>query len=140
MLSPYKIFFHLVALFAILLPATTFSQRRMEFLNRGIVAAPDGKGHVFVSWRLLVTDKDNIAFNLYRWANNAQPVKLNTSPITTATSWLDEKTDSTQSYTYQVAAVVDGKEVKDAHTFTIKAGAQGYISISLKTPAGYTPN
>jgi rhamnogalacturonan endolyase len=134
--NPYKIFFHLV----LLLPITIFSQRRMEFLNRGIVAAPDGKGHVFISWRLLATDKDNVAFNLYRLASNARPVKLNRTPITAATSWLDEKTDSTQSHTYQVAVVVNGKDVKDATTYTLKAAAPGYMSIPLKTPAGYAPN
>jgi rhamnogalacturonan endolyase len=134
--NPYKTFLHLV----FLLPIAAFSQRQMEYLNRGIVAAPDGKGHVFISWRLLATDKENIAFNLYRSSNIAKPVKLNKTPITAATSWLDEKTDSTQSYTYQVATVVNGKEVKDASSFTLKAAAPGYISIPLKTPAGYAPN
>ncbi|THU31168.1 rhamnogalacturonan lyase [Niastella caeni] len=136
MLRPYKILFLLL----LMLPIATFSQRQMEFLNRGIVASPDGKGNMFVSWRLLATDKENIAFNLYRSANNAKAVKLNTTPITAVTSWLDEKTDSTQSYTYQVAAIVNGKEITDARICTVKAAAPGYISIPLRTPAGYTPN
>ncbi len=135
-MNPYKTFLHLV----FLLPIAAFSQRQMEYLNRGIVAVPDGKGHVFISWRLLATDKDNIAFNLYRSSNIAKPFKLNTTPITAVTSWVDEKIDSTQSYTYQVATVVNGNEVKDASTFTLKAAAPGYISIPLKTPAGYAPN
>ena len=127
-------------LLVFLLPIATFSQRQMEYLNRGIVAMPDGKGHVFISWRLLATDKDNTAFNLYRSSNIAKPVKLNTTPITDVTSWVDEKTDATQSYYYQIATVVNGKEVKDARTFTLKAAAPAYISIPLKTPAGYAPN
>jgi rhamnogalacturonan endolyase len=130
----------LVYLVTLLVPATIFSQRQMEYLNRGIVAMPDGKGHAFVSWRMLATDSDNIAFNLYRSANNAKAIRLNTKPITAVTSWLDEKAESSQSYTYQVAAMVNGKEIKDARTYTLKAAAPAYISIPLKTPAGYAPN
>ena len=129
----------LLYLITSLLAAPVFSQRQMEYLNRGIVAVPDGKGHVFVSWRMLATDADNIAFNLYRTGDN-KIIKLNAKPITAVTSWLDEKADATQSYTYQVAAIVNGKEIKDDRTYTLKAGVPAYISIPLKTPAGYAPN
>ncbi len=112
----------------------------MEFLNRGVVAMPNGKGANFISWRLLATDAPNTGFNIYRSVNNGKAVKLNTSPLTTVTSFLDERADSTQSYTYQVAAILNGKEVKEARTYTVKAAAPGYISIPLKTPAGYAPN
>jgi len=132
-----KAFIYLVTLF---IPATIFSQRKMEYLNRGLVAVPDGKGHVFVSWRMLATDADDIAFNLYRTGDNSKVIKLNTTPVTAVTSWLDEKADATQTYTYQVAAIVNGKEIKDARSYTLKAGAPAYLSIPLKTPAGYAPN
>lgn len=42
------------------------AQRQMENLSRGVVAIPQPDGKVFVSWRLLGTDPENIAFNLYR--------------------------------------------------------------------------
>src|SRR5688572_21143053 len=127
----HKILLYLVVL---MLSVTMQAQRKMEFLNRGIVAMPDGKGANFISWRLLATDADNIGFNIYRSVNNGKEVKLNASPIKTVTSFLDEKADSTQSYTYQVAAIVNGKEVKDARTYTVKKATPGYISIPLKTP------
>jgi rhamnogalacturonan endolyase len=125
---------------AFLLPLTALAQRQMEYLNRGIVAMPDRKGNIFVSWRLLATDAPEISFNLYRSVNNASATRLNATPITTATAWLDEKTDTTKTYSYQIAAIVNGREVKDARTYTVKAGARPYISIPLQTPAGYTPN
>jgi len=112
----------------------------MEYLNRGIVAMPDGKGNIFVSWRLFATDSNNIAFNVYRSMNDGKAVKLNTNPITAVTSWLDEKADAGKSYTYQVATIVNGKEQKDERTYTVKAGAPPYISIPLRTPEGYAPN
>ena len=130
-------FLYLVTL---LLPATIFSQRQMEYLNRGVVAVPDGKGHVFVSWRMLATDAENIAFNVYRSSDHVKMTRLNKTPVTAVTSWLDENIDAASSYTYQVAAIVNGREIKDARTYTLKAAAPVYISIPLKTPAGYTPN
>ena len=42
------------------------AQRQMENLSRGVVAIQQADGKVFVSWRLLGTDPENIAFNLYR--------------------------------------------------------------------------
>jgi len=116
------------------------AQRQMEYLNRGIVAMPDGKGHIFVSWRLFATDSNNIAFNVYRSVNDGKAVKLNTKPITAVTSWLDEKADAGKSYTYQVATIMNGKEQKDERLYTVKAGAPAYISIPLRTPEGYAPN
>jgi len=44
--------------------------RRMEFLGRGVVALRVGEEEVFVSWRVLATDPDDIAFNLYRKTGN----------------------------------------------------------------------
>ena len=40
--------------------------RQMEALGRGLVAINLGEGKIFVSWRLLGTDPEDIAFNLYR--------------------------------------------------------------------------
>ena len=42
---------------ALIFCGSAFAQRQMEYLNRGVVAVPDG-GNIFVSWRLLVTDDD----------------------------------------------------------------------------------
>ena len=42
------------------------AQRQMEYLDRGVVALPDGKGNIFISWRLLGTDSEAVAFNIYR--------------------------------------------------------------------------
>ena len=59
--------------------------RHMEHLGRGVVAINQGEGKVFVSWRLLGTDPDEIAFNVYRKSGDAEPTKLNPEPLTKAT-------------------------------------------------------
>src|SRR5512133_3693763 len=63
--------------------------RQMERLNRGLVAVPEGRNRVFVSWRLLGTDPDGVAFNLYRIVGNAAPVRVNAAPISGPTSTTD---------------------------------------------------
>ena len=40
------------------------AQRQMEKLGRGMVAINQGGGKVYVGWRLLGTDPDDIAFNI----------------------------------------------------------------------------
>jgi rhamnogalacturonan endolyase len=46
--------------------AQTPPARQMEALGRGVVAIHQADGKVFVSWRLLGSDPENIAFDLYR--------------------------------------------------------------------------
>lgn len=119
---------------------TSFAQRQMEYLNRGLVAVPDGKGNIFVSWRLLVTDEDNVGFNVYRSVNNHKAIKLNKKPVDAFTHFNDEKIDSTKSYTYYVTPVAKGKELTSSEKFTVPTLAKMYLSIPLRTPEGYAAN
>lgn len=66
---------------AVLCAALPFAhgQRHMENLGRGVVAIPQPDGKVFVSWRVLGTDPDNLAFNLYRKAE-ARPGQMGGFP------------------------------------------------------------
>ncbi|PTX92576.1 rhamnogalacturonan lyase [Opitutus sp. ER46] len=63
-MSPLRLF----VLAAVACAAATLSpaQPVMEKLGRGVVAIHQPDGKVFVSWRLLATDPDSVAFNLYR--------------------------------------------------------------------------
>jgi rhamnogalacturonan endolyase len=130
----------LFTLFAVLLTLSSFAQRQMEYLNRGVVAVPDGKGNVFVSWRLLVTDEDKVGFNVYRSSNKGKVEKITATPVTAVTNFLDNKTDSTKSYTYHVVPVIHAKEQTASEKFTLPALAKVYLSIPLQTPAGYSAN
>src|SRR5665648_917246 len=71
----------------------TFAQRQMENLDRGIVAVRTPGDSAFISWRLLGTEPEEIAFNLYRKSGNEKPVKLNKTPITESTNFQDGKPD-----------------------------------------------
>ena len=52
------------------------AQRQMEYLDRGVIAVNQGNGKVYVGWRMLGTDPDDIAFNLYRSTDGGEPVRL----------------------------------------------------------------
>ncbi|MFC5284493.1 rhamnogalacturonan lyase [Pedobacter alpinus] len=120
----------------------SLAQRQMEYLDRGLIAVKENNGKVFVSWRVLGTDLDGIAFNLYRKSGEQSPIKLNENPITGATNFIDFKADSNVNNSYFVKSILKNKETEEAGSFTIaaKAPIQQYLAIKLKSIAGYQPN
>ncbi len=132
-------FIHFITVAILLFPAIAPAQRLMEKLGRGVIAVRDPKGSIFVSWRLLGTDPDGIAFNVYR-KNGEKQEKLNSQPVTKTTNFIDQTADTTKENTYFVKAILKGKEGDASSLFTLRAGAPPYFSIHLQTPAGYAPN
>jgi len=111
--------------------AVPLAQRQMEKLGRGVVAINQDGGKVYIGWRMLGTDGEDIAFNVYR--NNT---RVNSQPITESTNLVDNNGDSSAIYT--VRAIINGSEQE--HSAPAKVCGQNYLSISLATPEGYTPN
>jgi rhamnogalacturonan endolyase len=112
--------------------------RQMERLNRGLVAVPAGANRVFVSWRLLGTDPEDVAFNLYRIVGSAAPVRVNAAPLTGPTSTTDAIYVSAP-VAYVVRAVVNGTELAPSERYVLRRETP-YLSLRLRTPDGYTPN
>ena len=129
-----------VFVLVIFLSFNLFGQRIMERLDRGLSVVPTGDGKVFVSWRSLVGDDANLAFNVYRATANGKAVKLNSKPLNRVTGFMDTGYDSTQAQSYVVKAVVKGKERVATEPFVLPALSKPYFSIKLQTPAGYAPN
>lgn len=119
-------------------------KRQMENLGRGVVALNEGGGKIFVSWRMLGTDPDDIAFNLYRATGDGDPVKINKAPITDSTNYVDTGVDTTKSNAYFVRPIVGGVEKEMSKPFLNKLPANApvrqYIEVPMKTPPGYTIN
>lgn len=107
------------------------AQRYMEKLGRGVVAINQGDGKVYVGWRMLGTDPDNIAFNVYR-----NSTRVNSQPITKSTNIIDN--DGSIRATYTIRAVINGSEGEPSEP--AKVWSQNYLSIPLQTPDGCTPN
>ncbi|GEL10806.1 rhamnogalacturonan endolyase YesW [Flavobacterium glycines] len=113
----------------------------MESLDRGLIAVKE-KGHFYISWRVLGTDADNLAFNLYRKSGNNKAVLVNDKPITGATNLIDEKANPSEENTWFVKTVLNGVEKEAKGSFTILANSpdKNYLSIPIKAKQGYTPN
>jgi rhamnogalacturonan endolyase len=99
------------------------AQRQMEALGRGVVAVRQADGRVWVGWRLLGTDPDSLAFNLYRSTGGGPAVQLNTKPIAGPTNFVDAQADASKSNSYFVRTVSKGKEGGPSAAFTLPAGA-----------------
>ncbi|MEZ5426823.1 MAG: rhamnogalacturonan lyase [Pyrinomonadaceae bacterium] len=116
--------------------------RQMEKLSRGVVAINQGDGKVFISWRMLGTDPDRIAFNLYR-ESDGKILRLNEKPIDDVTFFIDEKADLKKANSYFVRPVLGKKEQNEkSPKFILAANSEvrQYLSIPLQTPEGYAPN
>ncbi|RLP95407.1 rhamnogalacturonan lyase, partial [Micromonospora sp. BL4] len=99
---------------------------QMENLNRGLISVRSGSGNL-VSWRLLGTETSGVAFNLYRGST-----RVNASPITGATTYLDSGAAAGSAYT--VRAVVGGAE-QAASAPALQFGG-GYLDVPLQVPPG----
>lgn len=112
----------------LLLAPLAQAQRRMEKLNRSVVAVRSSASAVFVSWRLFGTDPAGMAFNVYR-----DGTRLNTTPITGATNYVD---NTTASGTYTVRPVLNG--VEQAASAGAGVWTDKFLRIPIQRPAGGT--
>ncbi|MFB6394344.1 cellulose binding domain-containing protein [Polymorphospora lycopeni] len=105
--------------------------RQAENLDRGLVSVRSGNGNL-VSWRLLGTETTGVSFNLYRGGT-----RLNATPITGATNYLDAGAAANAGYT--VRAVING--VEQAASPAALQFPSGYLDVPLQVPAaGSTPS
>lgn len=109
--------------------AVVTTPKQVEFLTRGIVAVQKTSSSVFLSWRLLGDDPANIAFNVYR-----NGVKINTSPITNSTNYLDATT--TVNNNYSIKPVING--VEGTETTPVTVWSSKHLSIPIQMPPGGT--
>jgi rhamnogalacturonan endolyase len=119
------------------------AQRLMENLGRGLVVLATDDDKVWVSWRLLDTDPDGVAFNVYRSSGGQPPVKLNREPLAGPTFFIDSSADCSRELAYTVRPVSAGKEGQASEPFHIAAGSKlrNYLSIPIcPPPAGVTPD
>lgn len=125
-----------------LVPPVPVNQRKMERLDRGVVGILQQDGHVFISWRLLGSDPEDVAFNLYRSNGPGSKEKLNAEPLSGPTFFVDTTPSRSRVNAYAVRALVDGVEQPWSKPFKLPARSEAkpYLSIKLNTPKGYAPN
>ncbi|MAT69341.1 MAG: hypothetical protein CMJ58_07415 [Planctomycetaceae bacterium] len=113
--------------------------RQVEALDRGLIAMRRATGEIYVGWRLLGTDAPDVAFNLYR-TNGGRATRLNATPLTQTTDFVDATAPMTFNNTYYVRPVVAGIELAPSETFTVSAFApiQQFLEVPIQLPAPTT--
>lgn len=124
-----KIYYLFLVVILILLHSSVYASRYMEDLGRGVVAVNLSSNGVYIGWRMLGTEPDTVGYNVYR-----DSVKINTSPITDSTNYID--TNGGINNTYRVAAVIDGNEQELSSPAAV--WSDFYHDIPLQRPAGGT--
>jgi rhamnogalacturonan endolyase len=120
-------------IFTLLCLPSLHAQRKMEKLDRGVVAIRTSPTQVYIGWRLLGNDSENIAFNIYRGS-----IKLNPTPLSISTNFQDN-TDKNEAYT--IRKVLNGIEQSEGLLETATPVLlKNYLEIPLKIPKdGITP-
>lgn len=93
-----------------------------EDLDRGVVVINTKSQEAFISWRFLITDDDNIGFNVYREDISNQTIeKLNNETISKVTYFRDTTRNQTKEYNYFIGSVISSKEVENSTKYTLKS-------------------
>lgn len=111
-----------------------------EYLERGLVALRTGEG-VYLSWRLLKVDAPDVAFNVYRH-DGENEVKLNETPITETTDFLDRDAPKGEGLRWSVRVSTEGRRIRSLPPFyqsrEVAALDKPYISIPLKDETSFS--
>ncbi|MDR0811113.1 MAG: autotransporter-associated beta strand repeat-containing protein [Paludibacter sp.] len=114
----------LFSLLVLLSLQSVSSQRITERLDRGVVAMRKSASQIFVSWRLLATDPDEIRFNVYRQVGEGAPVKLNSQPLANSTNLVATvASDIYSASRISVRPVLNNVESAEDGSWNLPAGA-----------------
>lgn len=91
-----------------------------------------GISSALVSWRLLLTDPENIAFDIYKSEDGCEEVKLNEEAITKTTCWVDENINPAKTNYYRVTLAGQEETICD-YTFTSEMATKFYREIILRS-------
>ncbi len=106
--------------------------RKVETLDRGLVAIPTGEAGVFLSWRLLPTDEAEVGFDVYRREEGTSWQKRNESPLVPGTNWIDPEAEDSARFRYAVRS-----EVEEPPTSGVEVWSSDYLEIPIQTLEGY---
>lgn len=118
------------------------AQRRVERMDRGLIAMPRNSTQIYVSWRHFATDPDDISYNLYyRTSPSGSAIKVNSTPITNSTNFLTNLPTASADYTFFVTSIHKGIEKNEPGSFTVRRNSGTHRIVKdynfHPLPAGY---
>lgn len=97
--------------------------------ERGVVAVRTGN-EIFISWKLMSKDSENVTFDVYRVNEDGTEVKLNVEPLTGGTNYTDTTADITKPNGYYVVPSENGIPTGKSGTYTVNADtAEGPVVV-----------
>jgi len=110
-------------------PVSSFA---LERLGRGLVALECERG-VFLSWRFLATDPENVRFHIFRRDEKPVWLRLTDEPLR-VTNFTDTKVEPGKTYRYQVRAFVGNSEIGRSKEVAVEVTGkpQTHIAIPLQ--------
>ncbi len=122
----------------LLSPCLQAESRVVEKLDRGLVALRQDDGKVWLSWRLFSADAD-ASFRIYRRVGSAAATCVGESSGKAGTWFVDTKAPRDSALSYEVRAVLAGRELDASGSFMLASGGSSpYLRIPLQVPAGGT--
>lgn len=104
-----------------------------EILSRGFIGIPTEKG-MYLSWRMLLDDTPNMAFDIYRSTDNGPATKLNRKSIKRTSDFIDTTADFQKNNRWTLKS---GKKVL-AQWENKKNNRLPYLSIPINRPTNRT--
>lgn len=110
-----------------------------ENLDRGMIAIPTAENSVYIGWRLLQSDQAGTVFNIYRSTAGGPAQKLNETPLTNGTNFVDVTAPLNQPNEWWVNSVIlpRGQPAREGDilgrvSLPANAPVRNYISIPLQ--------
>lgn len=115
-------------LFSAIYLTVCFSTAGSENLDRGVVAIKQDNG-VYIGWRLLASDPDDVAFNVLRYDGEMKKGRVvNQKPIVDSCNYVDKSGTAQSMYSVQVLS--KNREFEPSKPVRVLSG--NYISIKLQ--------
>jgi hypothetical protein len=116
-----------------------FAETRIEEpLGRGVVAMPMDGGRIYVGWRLLKSDPQEIAFDVYRRAGGSPSRKINAAPLSKTTDFVDESPVAGVRNEYTVVPIERGQAGKPSEAAGAVPAERGQNYVSFKLDGDHT--
>ncbi len=129
----YRAGLYLAISFLFLITAgSAIAQRSAERLGRGLIAVPIDEGGYFISWRLLKTDREDAAFDLYRYASGVFN-QVNDAPISKSTCFTDNHIGKVDYYELRLVP----SQSRGFDTTGSIAWKKPYVEIPIRSIPGY---
>ncbi|HON08325.1 MAG TPA: silent information regulator protein Sir2, partial [Verrucomicrobiota bacterium] len=101
-----------------------------ENLDRGVIAILTTNNEVFISWRLLASDSQDVSFNVLRYKNlDSKPELITKKTIADSCNYVD-KYGSADMY-YAVQSISNGRALNTSKPVKVISNPGNYVSIKL---------